>query len=75
METNTVLAFGHPSVCNRRSRLFRAEWVPPSEVPQPPGPAELPDSQPETPAPGPGELPSGPAETPQSPPPEVPDDQ
>lgn len=54
-----------------RGVVFRAEWVPPSEVPEPVGPDEIPESEPEQPEPGPGEFPVGPDEVPAVPPPET----
>jgi hypothetical protein len=50
---------------------IRAEWVPPSEVPEPVGPGEVPEPEPEQPTPGPGEIPVEPEEAPSEPPPEV----
>lgn len=53
------------------SAQLRAEWQPPTEVPGPGSPREIPESEPEQAPPEPPELPGQPGEIPPTPPPEV----
>jgi len=50
---------------------FRSEWQPPTEVPGPGGPPEVPQSEPEESPSGPNEVPAQPVEVPPEPVPEV----
>jgi hypothetical protein len=52
----------------RPSRPSRAEWQPPEEYPEPAGPAEIPETEPEQPSPEPLEPPGSPEELPPAPP-------
>ena len=71
-----MLASSYSPLCSPRSYavqagLLKAEWQPPTEVPEPSGPAEMPESEPEQPMPAPDEAPAEPEEVPAGPPPEV----